>query len=117
MREQVISSAKVEKGGPIPEEGGNKQPSHPTFLFSIYFGGQDIEINAEDEDLPPGWVKMQRKNRSVYYFHTMTAATTSSPPRERGESSPRTAATAAPRRPNGIRSRFRVREWLYSAPA
>ena len=88
----------------------NLKPPTPRSSFQWCFGGQDIDIDAEDEDLPPGWVKKQRKNGSVYYFHTMTAATTSSPPRERGESSPRTAATVAPPRPNGIRSLFRVRE-------
>ena len=107
---QVISSASVEKVGPVPEKRKITNPPTPRSSFQCFVGGQDIEIDAEDEDLPPGWVKKQRKNGSVYYFHTMTAATTSSPPRERGESSPRTAATVAPPRPNGIRSLFRVRE-------
>ncbi|CAN0504636.1 unnamed protein product, partial [Scytosiphon promiscuus] len=47
-------------------------------------GDQDIEIDAGDEDLPPGWVKKQRKSGSVYYFHTMTGSISVAPPNESG---------------------------------
>lgn len=27
-----------------------------------------------DEDLPPGWVKLQREDNSMYYYNTSTGA-------------------------------------------
>ena len=67
-------------------------------------------MDATDEDLPPGWVKKQRKSGSVYYFHVMTGSTRVDAPHERDELGEGTRSVAAPRRQNGIRSLFRVRD-------
>ncbi|CBJ30297.1 E3 ubiquitin-protein ligase, putative [Ectocarpus siliculosus] len=41
---------------------------------------QDIELDASEEDLPADWVKKQRANGSIYYFHPLTGKKQSTPP-------------------------------------
>ncbi|CAB1105968.1 unnamed protein product [Ectocarpus sp. CCAP 1310/34] len=41
---------------------------------------QDIELDSSEEDLPADWVKKQRANGSIYYFHPLTGKKQSTPP-------------------------------------
>ncbi|CAM9879744.1 unnamed protein product [Ectocarpus sp. 12 AP-2014] len=41
---------------------------------------QDIELDSSQEDLPADWVKKQRANGSIYYFHPLTGKKRSTPP-------------------------------------
>eukprot|EP00904_Undaria_pinnatifida_P011275 jgi/Undpi1/7278/HiC_scaffold_22.g09751.m1 len=70
---------------------------------------KDTEIDATDEDLPPGWVKRQRKSGSVYYYNVMTGSTRITTPHEAGEVVDGTRTITAPRPQNGICSLFPVR--------
>ncbi|CAM9891659.1 unnamed protein product [Scytosiphon promiscuus] len=41
---------------------------------------QDVEIDATDEDLPSEWVKKQKPNGSIYYFHVLDGIRQTTPP-------------------------------------
>lgn len=78
--------------------------------FQCFHKGEDVEIDATDEDLPPNWVKLQRQNGSVYYSNMNTGSTRFNAPRERNALSESTRATASPRRQKELGNLFQVRE-------
>eukprot|EP00904_Undaria_pinnatifida_P011278 jgi/Undpi1/7280/HiC_scaffold_22.g09753.m1 len=86
----------------------NRRLSSITLPKSSRSSQQDIEIDATDEDLPSGWVKRQRQDGGVYYYHVMTGATRVTAPNERDEISESTSATAAPQPRNGVGRLFPV---------